>query len=526
MKSDAKPNLLFVIFDDLNGVVEGMDMHPQARTPNLRRLAQRGVMFTSAHCTSPLCAPSRPSMFTGLYPHTAGYFGGRPDHPDNLKCWQTPVYARSRTWMQHLAEHGYTIHGTGKVFHNGMENYDGWTDADGRFDFGYPVSWGPFPWDGNPQRPPFDTPEKHGRKASHVRHPEQPWQYYLSFYQPLSHVPDVPGDDEAPGYRGWTLYGEPFRYNGPDDRDLLPDELNAQWAADCLARQHDQPFALHVGFNRPHEPIVVPDEYYDMFPLDALQLPAIREDDWRDCGELFTSSEQFRSRVEQYHDLQARGELKKYVQAYLAATAFADAQFGRVLDALDASPHAQNTLVIVTADHGFHLGQKQRLFKWSPWEQSTRVPLIVAGPGVAAGGACDRPVSTVDLFPTLIDRLGLPDQPHGPDLPLDGHALSPLLEDPDAAAWTGPDLALTALANREEPDAKGVVDRQHYTLRSPTRRYIRYGNGEEELYDHRTDPHEWHNLATDPAHAAALAELRGRLHDTFGLIPEKAPIIP
>jgi arylsulfatase A-like enzyme len=189
--------------------------------------------------------------------------------------------------------------------------------------------------------------------------------------------------------------------------------------------------------------------------------------------------------------------------------AFADDQIGKVLDALDASPYADNTLVIITSDHGYHMGEKEYLFKYSPWEESARVPLVIAGPGVAENKECVVPVSLLDIYPTLVDAAGLV-----PLHKLDGHSLRPLLEKPGAGEWTGPLVSLTAIGSKlpVKKNTPASAKDQHFSIRSERYRYIRCRNGEEELYDHRNDPNEWENLAKHREYVTVLETMRTRLN--------------
>jgi arylsulfatase A-like enzyme len=193
-----------------------------------------------------------------------------------------------------------------------------------------------------------------------------------------------------------------------------------------------------------------------------------------------------------------------------------DDQLGTVLDALTSSGHAGNTIVIFTSDHGFHMGEKDLLIKKTVWEESTRVPLVIRAPAIAKPGRqCDQPVSLVDLYPTLVDLCGLPDKPNGDGngRVLDGHSLRPLLADPVEGTWDGPPVALSVIEGGEPVEIGEIapVNRQHFTVRSRHWRYCLWANGEEELYDHRTDPHEWRNVAANPEHAKTKVELREEL---------------
>jgi arylsulfatase A-like enzyme len=525
----SRPNVLLIICDDLNDSVEGLGGHPQARTPNMSRLVADGVRFTNAQCAAPLCGPSRASLLTGLSPVTTGYYG----YNQGANKWrQNPSLKNARTFLEHFKANGYDVLGTGKIFHNGQEDWNVWNKGDG---FGARPSFGPFPWDGKTDHPGAIPGINY--MSSHPNLPE-PLRSAVRWHSfgPLSDIPDWQPDSAKgiPGHKGWILYRKPFRYVSEEDRDLMPDELNAAWAADVLSRPHDRPFLLAVGFNRPHAPFYAPKKYFDMFPIGEVRLPPYLKDDLNDCARALwdfpdrPSPLGFLPGKFGFHAFtllqETGGESmwKRWIQAYLACVTYVDDQLGKILDALAKSPHADNTIVIFTSDHGYHMGEKDYIFKNSLWEESSRVPLIVVAPGVSRSNtACEHPISLMDMFPTLIDLCGLSSAPNegGNGLQLDGHSIRPFLVDPDAGQWDGPSVALTAIAGRDvlEINEPGKAARLHLSVRSERYRYILCNNGEEELYDHQNDPHEWRNLAGKPDHAAITNQLREQLERLAGL---------
>ena len=259
----------------------------------------------------------------------------------------------------------------------------------------------------------------------------------------------------------------------------LSDGKVATWVCSNLSRPPEKPFFLACGLHRPHIPWVAPASSFEKFPLDGIVLPAIQENDLDDVPAAALEMSGTEEATEEQRRLA--------VQSYLACISFVDDQVGRVIDALDASPSAANTLVVLWSDNGYHMGEKRSWSKFTLWEESTRVPLIVVAPGKQAGARCNRPVSLQDLYPTLIELCGLP-----PVAGIDGQSLVPLIEDP-GAPWERPALTTCGYEN--------------HALRSERWRYIRYADGSEELYDHAADPNEWKNLAADPRHAAVKAEL-------------------
>ena len=516
-----QPNVIFIMCDDLNDYVEGFGGHPQARTPNMARLASSGVRFTQAHCNIPICGPSRASLFTGIYPHNSGCYG--------FTKWDTyEVLKNSRTLMHHFRANGYTTLGTGKLMHHLVRQE--WRQYGNRADYG------PFA---------FANGEK-------VAHPDVPSPFREigpvdgSFGPFVSLAGRKTADGHPLGWYngGWGNWAHPLRVDSQEDRDLTPDELNGDWAVENLRdlAEHPgrQPFLMGVGFIRPHTPLIVPQRFFDMFPLDEVELPVIRPGDVEDT---FARSIRgipngaepasprtedmgtrlFRNLVASYPTREEA--LRRFIQAYLASVASVDEQIGRILDVVDQSQLKDNTIIVVTSDHGWGMGEKDYLYKNSLWQESTQVPLIVRVPDVAESGtACDRPVSLIDLYPTLIDLCGLTGETVKNDRgrTLDGHSLKALLQDPENGEWSGPEGALTALYKWR---MKYDPSRESYSLRSHDWRYIRYENGREELYHSADDPYECHNLMDDPQHAGRLKHFRERLQSRLPS-PETIPPQP
>lgn len=516
--SAESPNVIFIICDDLNDYVEGFGGHPDAITPNMAHLARSGVRFTQAHCNIPICGPSRASLFTGIYPHHSGCYG--------FTKWDTyEVLKNSRTLMDHFRANGYRTLGTGKLMHHMVRQE--WNL------FGNRADYGPFA---------FADGEK-------VAHPDVPAPFREigpvdGSFGPFVNLNGRKTPDGKPvrwQNGAWAKFAKPLRVDSQDDRDQTPDELNGDWAVEniqsLVENSANQPFFMGIGFIRPHTPLIVPKRFFDMFPLEEIDLPVIRPGDVEDTharsirsipnGAEPTSprtedmgTRLFRNLVKSYPSRDHA--LRRFIQAYLASVASVDEQIGRILDVVDQSPLKDNTIIVLTSDHGWGMGEKDYLYKNSLWQESTQVPLIVRAPGVAKQNtACDTPVALIDLYPTLVDLCGLTgntkknEKGHS----LDGHSLTPLLRAPESGEWSGPATALTALYKWR---MKYDPSRESYSLRSKEWRYIRYENGSEELYDTTSDPHEWHNLAGKPEQAERLSSFRRRLQDRLpspGTVP-------
>ena len=501
----AQPNVVFIICDDLNDSVEGMGGHPQARTPNIHRLMSSGVQFTNAHTTDPICAPAGAGLFSGIYPHHSGVIGFKPFS-------SSPLLMNSVSLFEHFKNSGYDIYGTGKLYHYEKEFDEIWRNPDGTSNRGIPTEYGPFPYNGKEANMTVVHPSLGFIEELITDHQTKLWTARGEHsFGPLS---DVPAEPKHPGWHGWRCFGKEYRYKTDTDRDPMPDELSADWACQVLRREHKKPFILGVGMVRPHTPLYVPQKYFDMFPIEEIQLPPYKADDLDDCQE-------FVKLILQYgferHDLYTKAGLwKRFIQAYLAAVAFADEQVGRVLETLVKSPYAENTIVVLTGDHGFHMGEKNYNFKLTNWEEATRVPLVISAAGIAKkGAACNHPVSHIDIYPTLVDLCGLPYNPNvgRSGVPLDGHSMRPFLRDPAKGNWDGPDVALIVAYGSPKP---GGGEYHNFSVRSRRWRYTRYENGAEELYDHDSDPNEWTNLTHEERYAAIKAGMRKKLDKMTG----------
>jgi len=442
-----RPNVLFIAMDDLNDWIGCMGGHVQAKTPNIDRLAASGMLFTNAHCAAPACNPSRSAIMTGLSPHTSGLYANGQKMRE--------ILPDAELLPKYFSKHGYWAGGSGKILHYFIDAQS-WDDY-------YPAkeTEDPFPRTLYPKQRPVSLPRG------------GPWQYGETDWGPLDAT-----DEEFGG-----------------------DWLVSKWVGEQLQKKHKQPFFLACGIYRPHEPWFVPQKYFDLFPIEDIQLPqGYKADDLDDLP----PEGQRRGPNRYFAHIRKHKQWKQGIQGYLASIAFADAMVGRVIDALEKGPNRDNTIVVLWGDHGWHLGEKQHWQKFTGWRVCTRVPLIVRVPdgvpglsrGTRAGSTCTKPVNLLSLFPTLTELAGLP---HKADN--DGPSIVPLLGNPQAN-W--PHVSVTHL---DKPGS--------YGLSAERWRYIHYASGDEELYDNKTDPYEWTNLATLAGHAAKLEGLRALAPKTF-----------
>ncbi len=482
--------------DDLNDYTGAFGGHPQVQSPNIDKLAASAVVFANAHSNSPVCSPSRNSLFTGVYTHRSKDFGWTPHD-------KQPVLKHNKLLMEYFRENGYLVAGSGKLLHNNRKHL--WDDP------GIDINnYGPFAYDGKELVGHPSVPEPF-RSIGHVD----------GSFAPLSDVPVFAAGEVGPDKPGWiySKNGEHMNYVDADNRDLTPDEMHAQWAAAKIRelenREEQRPFFLGVGFVRPHTPLYAPKRFFDMFPIDELELSPLKEGDVEDT--YYTANlpldrkgpRYYRTIRESYPDVQTG--LKHFLQAYLACITFVDEQIGVVLDALDNSKFKDNTVVVFTSDHGWNMGEKEYLFKNSPWEESTRIPFIIRAPGEGIPGSrVNHPVSLIDIFPTLVDLCDLKGSTVKSDAgaSLDGFSVRPFLKDTEFSNWDGPEGAFTVLGVGVHQEN---LDQQTYAYRTKDWRYILYRDGNEELYNHQNDPYEWNNLAEDEASAARKQELKDQM---------------
>ncbi len=493
-QNNDRPNIVLIIIDDLNDYTGFLGGHPQAKTPHMDTLAKEGTVFTNAHTNAPICAPSRASMLTGIYPHVSQNFWF-----DN---WTSnEVLKNSKSIAQFMSDNGYRTYATGKIMHHRVNSE--WDE------YGIANDFGPYAYN--------------GKRV--VVHPLMPEGYTEDkndgLFMSLADVPNVKATDDAPGYNGWydVKNGKPFKYINDDERDLLNDELSAEWVLEKLKNidnsEQEKPFFIAVGFVRPHTPLVAPQKYFDMYPLETLKAPIIKENDNNDTH--YESTLNWAPWAKHFQELKASYEdidygLRKYVQAYLACVSFVDDQVGKVMNALRKSSFNENTVVILVSDHGYNHGQKNFLYKNTLWEESTRVPMIIRDLriGKSIGKRVNHPVSLIDVYPTIADisEIHSSNTKNDSGKSLSGYSLKPFLDNPNNPKWDGPNIALTVVRGKKQSIVPGE---QSYSVRSEKYRYILYFNGEEELYDHTNDPYEWTNLATNIKYHQIKADLKNQM---------------
>jgi arylsulfatase A-like enzyme len=420
-----RPNVLMICIDDLNDWVGFFKGHPEAVTPHMDALAKRGRRFANAHCAVPVCSPSRVSVMSGVAATTHGSYELGPRYEE------LPALTNIPTIQRYFKDHGYFTLAGGKVLHHGFRG-----KLSGDIDRDLGRGRGPRP------KKPMNRPAN--------------WS----------------------GAWDWGAY--------PETDAEMGDFQLAKRAAAALKEEFNKPFFMTVGFFRPHVPLFVPPKWFALYDEDSLTLPKNPKSDLEDLPKNFLSINNY-AVAPTHAQVVEHGKQRSLTRAYLASVSFVDHCVGVVLDALDSSPHADNTLIVLWSDHGFHLGEKQHWAKRTLWEESTRVPLLFAGPGIKPGTACPEPASLIDIYPTLVELCRLPAHRH-----LEGLSLVPQLNDP--------------ATRRDRPAITSSYFGNH-AIRSRYWRLIVYSDGAEELYDHRIDPDEFRNLANDPTHKAIRDQL-------------------
>ena len=428
--ADGPPNVLFISVDDLNDWVGVYRGHPQCKTPSIDRFAANAMVFRNASCPGPVCGPSRSAMLSGFMPATTGLYGNSNNMLDS------PIVQSHATLPEYFSKNGYLTISRGKIFHAhktergsdlGQWAFDVWEKASGR---------------AKPDPDRISFREKgiiNGTKIENPKHTQRSGS-------PFAFGPLLGGDEGTTDFE------------------------TARWFERKLEEGFEKPFFMAVGISKPHLPFYAPQKYFDLYELDSVVVPEYRLNDLKDILKP-NNRPAFRAQLD-FLWCQEYGLMQEVTRAYMASISYADACVGIVLDALEQSKFADNTIVIVAGDHGWHLGEKLKFRKASLWRESTQTPLIIRVPGMKQQQDCTRNVNLVDLYPTLIDLCGLPKKK------LDGTSIKPLLENPELD-WT------PAVTTQGKGNHSVMSDKWHFITRS---------NGVQELYDLESDPMEWSNL--------------------------------
>jgi len=457
-----KINVLFIAVDDMADWVGFLGGHPQAKTPNLDRLAKRGVVFTNAHCTSPVCGPSRAAIMTGYRPETSGVYNNKGDYRDHVPdAIPIPMYFKNN---------GYQVMGAGKLIHpyNNVV-----PEAYHEFGPGVGIVGTPF------------TSEELATGA-------MPNQIDLGSGRVPVNLPMNGLSTVDRPYNEWSTFDW-----GPLDipDEEMPDGKIAAWTVEKLNQEYEKPFFLAAGFYKPHQPLFAPKKYFDLYNIDSIRIPKTIENPLANIPEAGRQFAHAAWSAGKHETVLEYDQWREGVLGYLATISFVDAQIGKILDALENSKYADNTMIVFWSDHGWHLGTKEHWGKYDPWLESTRVPFIMV-PAKSSSQSLeskrvDAPVNLLDLYPTLISMNDLP-----PKDDLDGADLTELIEHSDTS-WDQPTVVTVGMGTHS------IVSRDWH--------YIHYYDGTEEMYQKSLDPHEWNNLADDPQYSDIKKELKSSI---------------
>ena len=454
-KNIEKPNILFISIDDLNDWNEPLGGNNKVFTPYLKDFSRESVNFTKNYCTSPGCNPSRATMMTGIHTFNSGMYS-------NYQDWRKVPNLKDATTLPELfKENGYFTAGAGKIYHYSQVHPESWNEY-------FPSQTQNMPKNYIPKNAPVNMP---------------PFKYMYSAFD----WDELPINDEQTG-----------------------DFKSVDYISSFFKKEHNKPFFLACGIYRPHLPWYVPKKYFDMYPLESIELPNLLENDTSDLG---TRAKELISRGGNYHkNVVDNGKWKEAIRGYMASISYADAMVGKLIENLNNSRYADNTIIVIWSDHGWQLGEKMHWRKFALWENVIRTLLMIKVPknipslpmGSSNGNNVNSLTSLLDIYPTLVDLVGLKTYSK-----LDGNSLIPLLKNPKQSI---------------DRDVITTYDFSDYSLRSKNWHYINYVDGSEELYNLEIDEEEWYNLAYDKDHISLIEDFRKKLPDNPVKLPQESLI--
>ncbi|ANW96221.1 hypothetical protein AXE80_07990 [Wenyingzhuangia fucanilytica] len=444
--AQQKPNVLFIAIDDLNDWIEPLEGNKQAITPNMDKFTKNGAMvFNNAVCAAPICGPSRSAILSGFLPSTSGVYSNGHD------MVYSDVVKKNATLPEYFSKNGYHTLSNGKIFHkHGTKN--------GKTDFG---AWA------------FDEFARGRRYNNDKANPK----FLTSSKGGVINGQKSPDFKDKLSKLSWGPTKDTF--------EETVDYAVADWAKNQLQREFDKPFFMSVGFIKPHLPWFVPKEFFDMYDVDKIDDIIIKENDLEDITN--AQGKQIFKPSDEYNWIKKHNLGKQATRAYLANISFVDKCLGMVMDALEKSGHADNTIVMIWGDHGWHLGEKLRYLKNTLWAEAVKPPLMVRLPGMNKTLYCEKPVSLLDMYPTLVSLCDLPQKKN-----IEGHDFSKLLKNPKSD-WKYPGVTISS-------SGTSVLTEKYH--------YIQYLSGVEELYDVNKDPREWENLAHKESYRNTMNELK------------------
>jgi arylsulfatase A-like enzyme len=429
---EKKPNIVMIAIDDLNDWIGVYGGNPQVKTPNIDRLAKSSVVFRNASCPGPVCGPSRSALLSGFMPGTTGVYS------NSTNMLNSDIVKTHATLPEYFSKNGYYTLSSGKIFHKH-------TTANG---------------DDNGQWA-YDEWEENAKGASSA--PQEDKLY--SCYKGIINGKKIDNPQFQDGPANDMLFAPTIV-----TKEKTKDYMTAKWAEKKLQQDFDKPFFMSVGISKPHLPFIVPEEFFDLYGLDTLKLPQYQMNDLDDIVD--SNGKMGYKPHTSFLWAKHYGVEKEVMRAYMAAISYADACVGVILDAIEKSNYADNTIIILWGDHGWHLGEKLRYGKATLWKEATQLPFIFHTPNMKIKQECFRNVNLIDIYPTLIDLCQLPTKK------LDGKSLVPLFKNPKEK-WT-PTVT--------------TLNQGNHSIMSEKWHYISTQKGVNELYNLEKDPMEWTNL--------------------------------
>ncbi|UMB61725.1 sulfatase [Lutibacter sp. A80] len=444
ISAQKKPNIIFIAIDDINDWVGPLEGNKQAITPNMDNFIEEAMVFKNAVCAAPICGPSRSAILSGFLPSTSGVYG------NSQNMIYSDIVKKNATLPEYFSKNGYYTLANGKIFHK--------HGAEFGTDFGH-WAFDEFARARRYEKDPVNKKRYTASKAGIINGEKKP--EYKSKKSKLSWGPTIDSFEETVDYKV------------------------ADWACNQLKRDFDRPFFMGVGFIKPHLPWIVPQEFFDMYDVNKIIPPIVPEDDLDDI--LKPNGEKAFQPTGEYKWIKKHGLEKEATRAYLANISYVDACLGVVMEALEESGYADNTIVIIWGDHGWHLGEKQRYLKNTTFLEAVRTPLFIRLPGMKKAEVVDQNVSLIDLYPTLVSLCGLPEKAN-----IDGHDFSTILKNPNSN-WDYPGITITS------EGTSILKGKWHYMVSL---------KGTEQLYNIEKDPMEWENLILNKNYKSVLKELK------------------
>lgn len=473
----SQPDVVFIISDDLTAEALACYGNDQCQTPNIDRLADRGVKFTSAYCQYPVCGPSRAAMMSGMYPESIGVIGNGSSEKFTENLGNRP------SMSQHFRDNGYYAARCSKIYHMRVP---------GDITLGVSGPDHAASWDEtfNAHGAEWMTPGRVSHMSNEKLRLDPTGHYKLGFGGAFWAVREHNRGSDGPAMSD-KLAAAQQAWSGPKTQP--DDQATAQALRTLSERDADRPLFLAIGYVRPHVPLVAPESFFESYPIDEIKLPRTQDDDYADIPKAALP------RTGAKMGMKGSRPRQEIRSAYYACVEYMDSQVGKIIDAIEASGRADNTIVVFTSDHGYFLGEHDFWSKMGLHDESVRIPMVIAGPGIEPG-VTDALAQQIDYYPTLSELAGLEIPQH-----VEGRSLTPALAD------NSTNVHRAVFTNR----LKG------HLVRTEGWAYMKHRDSSEELYDMKTDPQQFRNVVAAPALKSTLTHHRVLLREHLELVTKK-----